>query len=60
MKKKHGHHIDIPLIAIGGICKEDIPELLRCGVDGIALSGTVLRAETPVQEMAEFVEIMNI
>ena len=59
-EKKYGHHIDIPLIAIGGISKEDIPELLRCGVDGIALSGTVLRAETPVQEMAEIVEIMNI
>ena len=59
-KAIQGCYIDVPLIAIGGICKEDIPELLRCGVDGIALSGTVLRAETPVQEMAEIVEIMNI
>ena len=43
--------IDIPLVAIGGITKDDIPELLKVGVDGIALSGSVLRAENPVEVM---------
>ena len=44
-------NIEIPLIAIGGITKDDIPELLRCGVNGIALSGSILNAEHPVMEM---------
>ncbi len=43
--------IHIPLVAIGGILKEDIPLLLECGVDGIALSGSVINADNPVEEM---------
>ena len=52
------YNIDIPIVAIGGICGEDIPQLLQCGVDGIALSGSILRAENPLQEMADIVGIM--
>jgi thiamine-phosphate pyrophosphorylase len=51
------HNITIPLIAIGGIAKEDIPQLLECGVDGIALSGSILRADNPSQEMREIADI---
>ena len=43
--------IRIPLVAIGGIRKEDIPELMADGVHGIALSSSILRAENPVEEM---------
>ena len=43
--------IHIPLVAIGGIAKEDIPCLLECGVDGIALSGSILRADNPIEEL---------
>lgn len=43
--------INIPVIAIGGITVEDIPAILSTGVSGIALSGTILRAENPVEEM---------
>ena len=52
--------IRIPLVAIGGIRKEDIPKLLACGVHGIALSGSILRAENPVEEMKEIMEILNM
>ena len=45
--------IRIPLVAIGGIGKEDIPELMTDGVHGIALSGSILRAKNPVEEMKE-------
>jgi thiamine-phosphate pyrophosphorylase len=51
-------NIDIPLVAIGGIAKEDIPELLRCGVDGIALSGSVINATDPIQQMREVAAII--
>jgi thiamine-phosphate pyrophosphorylase len=52
------HNITIPLIAIGGIAKEDIPQLLKSGVDGIALSGSILRAANPSQKMREIVDIL--
>lgn len=50
-------NIAMPLVAIGGITKEDIPVIAETGVVGIALSGTVLRADDPVQEMRELVEM---
>ncbi len=43
--------IRLPLIAIGGITADDIPIIYKAGVDGIAVSGTVLRAPDPVAEM---------
>lgn len=47
---------DIPIVAIGGITIDDIPAIMQTGVTGIALSGTVLRAENPIAEMAKIVE----
>ena len=55
--KEHG--IGLPLVAIGGITSDDIPQLMAAGVSGIALSGRVLRAEQPVEEMKNIVEILN-
>ncbi len=43
--------IQLPIVAIGGITADDIPAIMETGVTGIALSGTVLRAENPVEEM---------
>ncbi len=45
-----------PLIAIGGIEKEDIAPILETGMYGIALSGAVLRAADPVQEMRDIMK----
>lgn len=45
--------IDIPVVAIGGITAEDIPALMQTGISGIALSGAILRAESPKQEIAK-------
>lgn len=44
-----------PVVAIGGIGRDDIPALLATGVDGIALSGSVLRAADPAEEMRQVV-----
>ena len=51
MKNMKENNIDIPLVAIGGITKDDVPELMKTGIDGIAISGSVLRAEKPVETM---------
>ena len=53
------NNINIPLVAIGGITKDDISDILKTGVDGIALSGSVLKAENPVGEMKSIVEIFK-
>ena len=47
--------IHLPIVAIGGITKEDIPSLMETGITGIALSGSILRAENPIEEMKEIV-----
>lgn len=50
--------LNLPIVAIGGINAEDIPSIMRTGVSGIALSGTVLRAENPVSEMRKLMDMM--
>ena len=47
-------------VAIGGITCGDIPQLMAAGVSGIALSGSVLRAELPVEEMKKVVNELRI
>ena len=59
MKKMKENNIDIPLVAIGGITKDDVPELMKTGIDGIAISGSVLRAENPVEAMYNLQFIMH-
>ena len=55
---KKGENIDIPLVAIGGITKEDIPEIMKTGVNGIALSGCILHAENPAEETREILALL--
>lgn len=55
--KEHG--ITLPLVAIGGITRDDIPRLMAVGVSGIAISGSVLRAENPVEEMKNVIEMLE-
>jgi thiamine-phosphate pyrophosphorylase len=51
--------INIPIVAIGGILKEDIPQIMLTGMSGIALSGAVLNAEDPVNEMKTILKILK-
>lgn len=59
IKKMKDNDMDIPLVAIGGISRDDIPELMATGVVGIALSGSVLKSEDPVEEMRSIVNLLN-
>lgn len=56
IKKMEEAGIDLPVVAIGGITAEDIDDILATGVRGIAVSGTVLRAEDPVEEMKQIIQ----
>lgn len=51
MQKIKEAGINIPVVAIGGITAEDIPDIMQTGISGIALSGAILRAENPIEEI---------
>ncbi len=60
LSQMNEHGIELPLVAIGGITHDDIPQLMAAGVTGIALSGSVLRAENPAEEMRKVVNKLRI
>lgn len=49
----------LPMVAIGGITAADIKPLIATGIDGIAVSGAILNATNPSDEMAEFIKTLN-
>ena len=57
--KMKAEGIDIPIVAIGGITYEDIPQIMQTGVTGIAVSGTILRAENPVSETRKLLNLIS-
>ena len=71
VRQMHEHGINLPIVAIGGItCEdipvaiggitcEDIPAIMQTGVSGIALSGTILRAENPAEETRKIIQSMS-
>lgn len=59
MKTMRDEAITIPLCAIGGITLADVANIMSVGVDGIAVSGAVLNAADPVEEMNKFIHADN-
>ena len=51
------HEINLPIVGIGGIRADDIADLKATGLNGIALSGSILRASDPVGEMKRIIEL---
>lgn len=51
--------INIPIVAIGGITAHDIPDIIATGVNGIALSSSVLRAQNPIEEMKRLLKLTD-
>lgn len=54
--KSHG--INLPIVAIGSILESDIKSILATGVSGIAVSGGILNAENPAEEMQRFLKLV--
>lgn len=59
IQKMKAENINIPIVAIGGITKEDIPDIMKTGVNGIALSGCILNAKDPASETHDIMEILK-
>ncbi len=57
VNQMHEAGIRLPIVAIGGITCEDIPALMETGVTGIAMSGAILNAPAPVEEI---LKVMNL
>lgn len=56
ISKMKAHDINLPVVAIGGILQPDIKDIMATGVSGIAVSGAILNAENPVEEMKRFID----
>ncbi len=49
--------VDIPVVAIGGISKDNLPQLAGSGVDGIAVVSAIFGAENPGQATQELLKM---
>lgn len=50
--------IELPIVAIGGITASDIDSIMQTGVTGIAVSGAILNAADPVEEMKKWTQML--
>jgi len=48
--------VNIPIVAIGGIRYDDIIPLMGIGIDGIAVSGSILQTDNPAEEMKRWID----
>lgn len=48
--------MEIPIVAIGGITLEDVHPLMKTGVNGIAMSGAIIKAPDPMLYTSKVME----
>ena len=51
--------VKVPVVAIGGINRSNVAEVMRLGVSGIAVVSAVMTAEDPVRATRELVDTMR-
>lgn len=51
--------MSLPIVAIGGITLEDIPSLMPTGVNGVAVSGSIINASDPVAYTRQLLETLS-
>ncbi len=51
--------VDIPVIAIGGITLDKVPEVLETGASGIAVIGAIANADDPSEMTKQFVQAVQ-
>ncbi len=59
IQQMQANNIHLPIVAIGGIKAEDISDIMKTGITGIALSGAVLHAANPITEMRRIINIIE-
>ncbi len=58
IKNMRQRGITLPIVAIGGILPSDVHEIMDTGISGIAVSGAILNADDPIEEMEKFKELV--
>lgn len=51
--------VDIPVLAIGGITKERIPEVMNTGAKGICVMSHFMKCENPCKKVSDFKNIIE-
>lgn len=49
----------LPIVVIGGIRAEDVPQIMAAGADGVAVSGAIINNDDPVAATQEFIFKLN-
>lgn len=57
--RKKAVDINLPVVAIGGITYDDIEEVMEAGVDGIAVSGSLINADDMKTETSKMIELLE-
>lgn len=55
IKKCRDNNLITPIVSIGGIKADDISELIKSGVDGIAISGDIINANNPADKTKKII-----
>ena len=58
INKCRENSINTPIVAIGGIEIDDIPALIKSGVNGVAISGYILRDDNPTLKTKEIINTL--
>ena len=51
--------VQIPVVAIGGISLQSIPQLKESGVSGVAVVSQLFAAKTPQRAAQQFIQVIN-
>jgi thiamine-phosphate pyrophosphorylase len=57
--KMKAQHLQIPLLAVGGIKPEDVNRLMNTGIYGIAVSAAINKSDDPFATLKEFYRNIN-
>lgn len=57
--RKKAADINLPVVAIGGITYGDIPAIMEAGVDGIAVSGSIINAPNPAEHTRKMISLLE-
>ena len=60
MRLKAESSINLPIVAIGGICYDDINNIMDTGISGIAVSGSLIKAKNMTEETRKMISLLGI
>lgn len=59
MRRKNESSINLPIVAIGGICYDDINNIMDTGISGIAVSGSLINAKNMTEETRKMISLLE-